>query len=133
LVIPTLSLLSLDCSKQEPLPPQVSSQVPLQKAQAFKALRKFTGRGDLHTKSLRISGNTVKLVARSWGSIDNAYTSFELKKSADHSAISNAMMIHTEGLEDGHGEIIIPNVTPESYYISVMTNMNWEVVVYEGM
>jgi hypothetical protein len=133
LAIPTLFLLSINCGKQEPLPPQVSTQLPLQKAPVYKALRKFSGKGDAHTKAVHISGNTAKLIARSWGSLDNSYTTFDMKNSGGQIMINNTMTIHTEGLENGHGEIIIPHVVPGNYYISVVTNMNWEVVVYEGM
>jgi hypothetical protein len=132
LVVSTLLLLSINCSKEVPLPPQVSSQSQGTNTTNFKALRKFSGRGDQHTKALHISGSSVRLVGRCWGSLDNTYTSFELKENTGNVTSGSSFVIHTEGLENGRGELVVSKILPGNYLISVTTNMNWEVVVYEG-
>jgi hypothetical protein len=132
LLIVPVAMITFDCSKQESFAPQ-APQTPIAKASTFKALRKFSGKGDRKTVPVHISGNSVKLVGRTWGSLENTYSYIELKSSKDLSVNDNTLAIHTEGLQDGNGEIVIRNLKPGNYYISAMTKMNWEVVVYDGM
>jgi hypothetical protein len=116
-------------------PSSATNTIPSAPAKQLSWQKVFTktGSGNSNTESFQTSGGNLKLDAITMGGTDGigTYSAVELKDD-DDSYLSNASLaISTNGSEDGHGETIIRDAKAGTYYVSIISGVNWTVTVDE--
>ena len=122
---PAPSSASAGTSTQQTIPTP-SAQQP-----QYKEIFTLKGKGNSNSESFSTSGGNLKVTARTTGSTVGSFSGIELKSDAGSYLENASLNISTEGSEAGTGETIIRNAKAGTYYISVISGVNWEVHVYE--
>lgn len=92
----------------------------------------FSGKGNQDTASFNVSGDRVKITATTSGGSAGIGTYSSVSLESDGGGyLGPGLSISTEGAENGHGETTYRNLNPGDYYISVISGVNWEVIVEE--
>ena len=89
------------------------------------------GKGNQNTESFSITGKKVRITATTSGSSVGSFSSVELKKE-NGGYTGPGLSIMTEGAENGSGETIYRNLQSGTYYIGVISGINWEVKVEQS-
>ena len=88
----------------------------------------FSGKGNQDTESFTVTGNKVRITATTTGGSVGSFSSVSLEKE-NGGYTGPGLSISTEGAEQGEGQTIYRNMKPGSYYIQVISGINWEVTV----
>ncbi len=89
----------------------------------------LTGKGNQDSESFNITGKKVRLTATTTGgSPIGTYSGISLEKE-NGGYTGPGLSISTEGSEQGHGQTTYRNLAPGSYFIQVISGVNWEVTV----
>lgn len=109
-----------------------SNQQVEEVATEFVEIFSLSGDGNRDSESFNTTGGNIKMVAITSGSTAvGSYSSISLESESDEYLSGARLSISTDGSESGNGETIIRNVDAGSYYISVISGIDWEVTVYE--
>jgi hypothetical protein len=101
-------------------------------AKGWHEVQTFSGKGNQDTSSFVISDDKVKITAITSGGTSGIGTYSSVSLESDSGGYLGAgLSISTKGAEDGRGETTYRNLKPGDYYISVISGVNWEVVVEE--
>lgn len=104
-----------------------SDQTPKEWVQIFT----LKGKGNNSTDSFDTIGGRLKLVAKTSGSRVGSFSGISLKSDSGEYLSGAQLNISTDDNEPGTGETIIRDARAGSYYVSVISGVDWEVAVYE--
>lgn len=88
----------------------------------------FTGKGNQDTESFNITGKKVRITATTTGSTVGSYSGVSLEKE-NGGYTGPGLSISTKGTEPGKGQTTYRSVDSGSYYIQVISGVNWTVTV----
>lgn len=105
------------------------------KPKSYVKVTSFKGKANQQTEGFQLGEGNVKIVATTGGSTAVGSISYiylkrdggDFTERPDGSGLS----ISTEGTEKGKDETIYRNIIGGTYYISVISSTNWEVIVYQ--
>lgn len=118
-------------TEQKTAEPVEQPQTPPPAVKSFEEIFSATGKGNSNTDSFVSSGGRLKMVARTWGARVGSYSAFELKAENSKWLQNASINVSTDGTEEGNGETIIRGADSGSYYVQVISGVNWEIKVYE--
>ena len=92
----------------------------------------FSGKGSKSTEEFRLSGNKVKIKAKTWGSSVGSFSSFSLENESGRSVRGGSMTISTKDSTPGESSTTVRNLNiGDYYYIRAISGVDWEVKIYE--
>lgn len=93
----------------------------------------FSGKSNQDTESFTLRGGSAKMSAKTTGGTYGTYTSITLEKEGENTFLNgltgSRLSISTEGKEDGTGETTIRGLEDGTYYISVISGVDWTVTI----
>lgn len=97
----------------------------------WKEVFSIKGKGNRNTESFKTAGGRLKMTVKTSGSSVGSFSGIELKSETGRLLSGADLNISTDGSEVGTGETIVREAEAGSYYISVISGINWEVHVFE--
>ena len=107
---------------------EMKNQVPKEWVRIFT----LKGNGNQNSESFATTGGNLKLVAKT--SSDGrsiTYSAISIESDSGKYLSGADLSIMTEVGKNGAGNTIVRNATAGSYYVSVISGVDWEVTVYE--
>lgn len=98
--------------------------------ETFTEIYSLKGKGNQDSESFNVTGKKVRLTATTCcgSSSSGTYSGVSLKKESG-GYTGPGLSISTDGSEQGEGQTTYRNLTPDRYYVQVISGVNWEVKV----
>ncbi len=93
----------------------------------------FSGKGNKDTESFTLHEGSAKMTAKTTGGTYGTYTSITLQKEGENSFLNGLtgdnLSISTKTTEDGNGETTVRGLTEGTYYVNVISGVDWTVTI----
>jgi len=93
----------------------------------------FSGKGNKDTESFTLGAGNAKMTAKTTGGTYGTYTSVTLQKDGENTFLNGLtgdnLSISTKTTEDGNGETTVRGLTEGTYYVNVISGVDWTVTI----
>lgn len=106
-----------------------TSRTSVPQEEVWTEITTFKGKGNQDTESFNITGSKARITATTTGgSSIGTFSGISLEKE-NGGYTGPGLSISTEGYENGTGQTTYRNLPAGSYYVKVISGVNWEVKV----